>query len=225
MAIAALRRREERLIRNLSEKEILLSEVHHRVKNNLNIISSLLSLQASTIKTPDKAIAAFRNSCDRIMAMSLVHEELYKSRDFAGVDMSEYIATLTKQLVSAYATGDDVCLRMDAHGVRLSVNESVPCGLILNELITNAFKYAFPDGRRGSIRIDMKETEDSFIELEVADDGVGFPKESLDRDGEESGSLGHTLVRILVQQLDGTMAVSTDRGTTFRIRFPKKDAG
>lgn len=225
MAIAALRRREERLIRNLSEKEILLSEVHHRVKNNLNIISSLLSLQASTIKTPEKAIAAFRNSCDRIMAMSLVHEELYKSRDFAGVDMSEYIATLTKQLVSAYATGDDVNLRMNVHGVRLSVNESVPCGLILNELVTNAFKYAFPDGRRGSIRVDMKETEDSFIELEVADDGVGFPRESLDREGEEGGSLGHTLVRILVQQLDGTMAVSTDRGTAFRIRFPKKDAG
>ncbi len=222
ITVGALKRREELLMQNLTEKEILLSEVHHRVKNNLNIISSLLNLQASTIKTPEHAIAAFKNSGERIQAMSLVHEELYKSRDFAGVDMGAYIATLSKQLVSAYGTGDGVKLSMNAAGVRLRVNESIPCSLILNELVTNAFKYAFPDGRTGTIRIEMRETQDAFVELEVADDGVGLPKELIDFDGEESGSLGHTLVRLLVAQLDGTMTVTADHGTAFNIRFPRK---
>jgi two-component sensor histidine kinase len=225
MAMTALKRREEHLIRNLSEKEILLSEVHHRVKNNLNIISSLLSLQASTIKTPGQAIAAFQNSGERIMAMSLVHEELYKSRNFAGVDMGEYIDKLAKQLELAYdASGRRVQLKINTSGVLLSVEASIPCGLILNELVTNAFKYAFPERRSGTITIEMRETEDGYVELDEADDGVGLPDDFADSGGEESGSLGLTLVRLLVAQLDGTMKVTTEGGTAFRIRFPKRSA-
>jgi two-component sensor histidine kinase len=224
IAMAALKRREEHLIRNLAEKEILLSEVHHRVKNNLNIISSLLNLQSSTIKTPEQAIAAFQNSRERIIAMSLVHEELYKSRDYTGVDMGAYLDKLAKQLVFAYGPRKDVNLEMDANGVYLSVNASIPCGLILNEIVTNSFKYAFPDDRSGIIRVTVRQTEDEHIEIEAADDGIGLPEGLLGLNEEERGSLGLTLVRLLVGQLNGAMTVSVDHGTIYRIRFPKRTA-
>ncbi|HAE22531.1 MAG TPA: hypothetical protein DCG47_09465 [Spirochaetaceae bacterium] len=217
---------EERMQRSLAEKEILLREVHHRVKNNLNIVSSLLNLQAGAIKTPEDAIRAFRNSCDRILAMALVHEELYKSRDYASVDMGGYMEQLTRQLLTAYGSRDGLRLDFDSGGVRLTVSSSIPCGLIISELITNAFKYAFPDKRAGTIRVSLMRVEDGQVELRVADDGIGLPtryandEDAADAYSAGGSSLGLTLVRVLVAQLDGSLSIELDKGTLFRIRFP-----
>ncbi len=211
---------EERLERNLAEKEVLLREVHHRVKNNLNVISGLLNLQASTIQSPEQAIAAFQNSRERVMAMAMVHEELYKSRDYAHVDMEDYLQKLTRHLSLVYGARGDIRLVAQARGVSLSVSASIPCGLILNELITNAYKYAFPDGRQGSIRVSMSDAPDGMVGLVVADDGIGLPAGYAEEDRQDSGSLGLTLVRLLVEQLGGSMTASSRDGTTFSMAFP-----
>ena len=221
MDITERKRIEEALKKSLEEKEILLREVHHRVKNNLSIISSLLSLQSSMIRTPEQALTAFRNSRERIQAMSLVHEELYRSRDYTRVDMGEYVGRLLGQLDFAYGQDTNIDLIRQIENVELDVSTSIPCGLILNELITNAYKYAFPEGRRGTIQISLRLVQEGFAELEVTDDGVGIPA---GMDLENSDSLGLTLVRLLVEQLGGTLRVSSDAGTSFSIRFPVKGA-
>ena len=207
---------EEQLKRNLVEKEVLLREVHHRVKNNLNIISSLLNLQSSMIRSPADAMSAFGNSRDRIMAMSLVHEKLYQSTNYAQVNMQEYVGTLVSQLLVVYGQGRSVRLVFDASNVLLDVNTSIPCGLIMNELITNAFKYAFPDNREGTITLAMRKSASRDVELDISDDGVGMPADvALER----ADSLGLTLVRMLVEQLDGSIFVTREHGTSFHIQF------
>jgi PAS domain S-box-containing protein len=223
---------QDRLRNSLEEKEILLREVNHRVKNNLNVISSLLSLQAGLIQTPEQAIAAFGNSRDRVMAMALVHEELYKSMDYSRVDMGEYLDKLVNQLDVVHGESGRIRILHDAAGVILNVSTSIPCGLILNELITNSFKYAFPRDRHGDIRVAMKHVDNHEVELSVADDGVGLPE---GYDGTESGSLGMTLVHLLVKQLNGSLEAtssggspsggspsggSPSRGAKFKIVFP-----
>ncbi|OHD18846.1 MAG: hypothetical protein A2Y38_11515 [Spirochaetes bacterium GWB1_59_5] len=209
---------EERLRRSLAEKEVLLREVHHRVKNNLNVISSLLNLQSAVIETPEQALAAFQNSRDRIKAMSLAHEELYKSQDYSHVDMSEYLGELFNQLLVAYAAKDRISLSLDVKRIVLSVNAAIPCGLIINELITNAFKYAYPGGRQGEVRVSLSELGDGLLELRIADDGIGF---SQDQPATVGSSLGLTLVNLLVEQLGGGIQVSSSigSGSDFRIRF------
>lgn len=208
---------EDELKRSLEEKEILLQEVHHRVKNNLSIISSLLNLQSSMINTPEQALEAFRNSRERIQAMSLVHEELYKSRDYSRVNMDQYIGKLLDQLAMAYGQDRGITLTCRIEDVELDVSTSIPCGLILNELITNAYKYAFPGDRTGTIRIHLFVTPEGTAEMTVADDGIGLPAGV---DPEKAGSLGLTLVRLLVEQLRGTLRMSAEYGSTFTIRFP-----
>jgi two-component sensor histidine kinase len=215
--ITERKRAEDQLRRSLEEKEVLLREVHHRVKNNLNVISSLLSLQSSSIKTPEQAMVAFRNSRDRIVAMALVHKELYESENYARVDMSEYLQNLTRHVLKAYGSGSNIHLNVEAEGIALSVNTSIPCGLILNELITNAFKHAFPNGRTGEIRIHFGAANDESFEFSVSDDGIGLPESCGGR-----GTLGLTLVRLLTEQLEGTMDVFAENGTHVRVRFPRK---
>ncbi len=210
---------EEKILQSLEEKEVLLREVHHRVKNNLSIISSLLNLQAERIQTPEEAVAAFLNSKDRILAMALVHEELYKSGDFSRMDMARYLEDLTQSLISAYNPDLAVEVDIKVEKIFLSLNASIPCGLILNELITNAFKHAFPGGKSGKLQVLFKNTDAENLEFSIADTGIGLPR------GFESGtgtSLGLTLVRGLVEQLDGALEISVDNGTCFRIRFPQK---
>ncbi|HSV56544.1 MAG TPA: PAS domain-containing protein, partial [Magnetospirillaceae bacterium] len=213
------KRIEEELKRNVEEKELLLREVHHRVKNNLSIISSLLNLQASMIKTPEQALAAFQNSIERIQAMSLVHEELYKSMDHSRVNMEEYVGKLVAQLALAYGEDRVIALTRRIEKMELDVSTSIPCGLILNELITNAYKHAFPEGRAGTILIDLGITPEGFVEMRVSDDGIGMPAGI---DLESSDSLGLTLVRLLVDQLRGTLRMSAGHGTVFSIRFPAR---
>ncbi len=214
------KRIEEELKRNVEEKEILLREVHHRVKNNLSIISSLLNLQSSMIKTPEQALAAFQNSRERIQAMSLVHEELYKSMDYSRVNMEDYVGKLVAQLALAYGEDRGITLSRRIENVVLDVSTSIPCGLILNELITNAYKYAFPGGRTGTIQIDLRITPEGIAEMRVADDGIGMPAGI---DLKTSDSLGLTLVRLLVDQLRGSLRMNTGNGTAFDIWFPAQD--
>jgi PAS domain S-box-containing protein len=211
---------EDQLRRNLEEKEVLLREVHHRVKNNLNVVSSLLNLQSSAIQTPDEALVAFQNCRDRIMSMALVHEELYKSRNYARVDMSEYLDKLTRHLLQAHGSGERIRLSAEAKGIVLSVSTSIPCGLILNELITNAFKHAFPNGANGEIHVSLHKVDDQYFDLAVSDNGIGLPEACVRH---MNGSLGLTLVRLLTDQLEGNMEVSNQNGTRYRIRFTQDE--
>jgi PAS domain S-box-containing protein len=207
---------EEKLRSNLEEKQILLREVHHRVKNNLSVISSLLNLQSATITNPEQAIMAFRNSRDRIMAMALVHMELYESGDFASIDMGTYLANLTRQIALVNENAGQVNLVSHADSLMLDLQVAVPCGLILNELITNAYKYACRDGMKADIDVCMARSGDGQFTITVSDNGPGLPAGY-----ENSGSLGITLVRLLVGQIDGTMDIdSSADGTIIRIQFP-----
>jgi PAS domain S-box-containing protein len=206
----------KRLEQNLEEKQILLREIHHRVKNNLSVISSLLNLQSATITNPEQAIEAFRNSRDRIMAMALVHMELYESGDFARIDMGTYLGNLTRQIALVNENAGQVSLVSHAENLMLDLQVAVPCGLILNELITNAYKYASRDGMKAGIDVVMARTGDGQFTISVSDNGPGLPAGY-----ENTGSLGFTLVKLLVDQIDGTMDIdSSGDGTTIRIRFP-----
>lgn len=219
--IGKRKRAEIQLNRGLDEKQVLLREIHHRVKNNLNIISSLLNLQALSLRTPDDAMEAFRISRNRVMSLALVHEELYRSQDYSRVDMDKYIGTVTSSLLKALGPGGRVRAEAEANGIELNIDLAIPCGLILNELITNAVKHAFPDERKGCIRVTLKKTGDHEIELSVADDGVGIPRP----EGVSGhGGLGLDLVELLVQQLRGSMMVETKNGAAYRIRFPSADS-
>jgi two-component sensor histidine kinase len=202
----------------LGEKEIMLKEIHHRVKNNMQLISSLLSLQASHIK--DKAaLNAFDISQSRIRSMMLIHENLYASKDFSNIDFSKYISQLASHLSSSYGVDSKgIQLKIDVHGILLNMNHGVPCGLIVNELVINAFKYAFPKGKKqkkNTITVSMR-SMGKKIKLAVGDNGVGLPKSI---DPKHSRSLGFQLVDTLVKQLNGTLNVSREHGTAFTIIF------
>lgn len=214
---------ERRLKDNLEEKQILLREVHHRVKNNLAVISSLLNLQSSTITDPAKAIDAFKNSRDRIMAMALVHMELYESGNFARIDMHTYIRNLTDHIATVNERAGASRLDSETEPILLDLQVAVPCGLILNELITNAYKYALSEG--GHIELSMKRGEGGSIVMTVKDNGPGLPEGY-----ESSESLGLTLVRLLVGQIDGELTItSSSVGTQVRVVLPdpsmKADGG
>ena len=206
---------EDQIKAQLQEKEVLLREIHHRVKNNLQIISSLLHLQSKKVNQ-DEARDLFTESQARIRSMALIHERLYQSDDLAQVDFAAYLDGLTEHLFRSYATRSDVVSReIDAQGGSLSVDRAIPCGLIVNELVTNALQHAFPDGQAGTIQVGYKES-DGHGELTVADDGVGADAD-LDAD---TGSLGLQLVRGLVQQLGGELTIDRTAGLRFTITVP-----
>ena len=211
------RKEDEETIRSsLKEKEVLLKELHHRVKNNLNVISTLLDLQAEAIDDP-KALRAMRESRNRVKSIALVHEQLYQSENLAKVDFKRYISDLVSQLFSAYGTNEgSVTLEMDLDDLPVAIDTGIPFGLILNELVSNALKYAFPAGRTGILRIGLKKRDGGTNELLVSDDGIGLP-EGLDFMNAES--LGFQLVTILVRQLGGQIELVKGRGTTFRMTF------
>jgi two-component sensor histidine kinase len=215
--IAERMRAEEQIKASLKEKEVLLKEIHHRVKNNLQIVSSLLHLQSQYIKD-QPALDVLVESQNRIRSMALIHERLYRSQDLASIDFAVYIQDLTTHLIRSYrARPAPIDLKIDAQDVYLAVDTAIPCGLITNELISNALKHAFPDGKAGEIRIKMELEGDRQFTLIVGDNGVGFPP---DVDFENTESLGMQLVNTLVNQLDGTIELhSDDEGAEFRITF------
>jgi PAS domain S-box-containing protein len=202
----------------LGEKEVLLKEIHHRVKNNLQVISSLLSLQSNhTLDEPTQAL--FQDSRDRVRAMALVHEHLYQSNDLARINFSDYVQTLLTRMVHSYNLPDrQIEVQTDVDEVALPIDTAIQCGLIINELMTNALKHAFPNGRAGCVCIALRpHTADSFA-LVVRDDGVGLPP---DFDLTQTKSLGLQLVSTLTTQLKGTIAVENGGQTVFQIVFPR----
>jgi PAS domain S-box-containing protein len=212
--IAERKRVEQQMLSSLQEKEVLLKEIHHRVKNNLQIISSLLSLQSEKIGNRDPA-RTFRESQDRIRSMALIHEKLYQARDISHVDFAEYVRSLTAYLFRSYVTGPGIQLAMDIDDISLDIDKAIPCGLIINELVSNSLKYAFPAGRRGEVRITLSKGGKGYV-LVVADNGIGLPP---GLDFRNTPSLGLQLVNTLVSQLEGAVELAPDAGTAFRITF------
>ncbi len=210
---------EDRLKAALKEKEVLLKEIHHRVKNNLQIITSLLNLQASRVSS-DVVLNHLRDSQNRIRAIALIHEKLYQSDDLAHVDFAEYIKTILDELLKIYSSGTGrIACRVSVTCGALALDKAIPCGLLVNEVVTNSLKYAFPPEFSGNaeIRLSMREVDEKQILLEIADNGVGIP-ESIDLDGLET--LGLLLVKILTRdQLKGTLSIERCQGTLVRVGF------
>ncbi len=204
----------------MEEKESLLKEVHHRVKNNLQLISSLLNLQAG--KQSDARVAElFLDSRNRVRSMALVHENLYRAGSFARIQMASHIRTLCYHLARAYGTGDDrVSVEVNIEDVELDLDRALSCGLIVNELFSNALKHAFPGDRSGTISVRLYASGPGSLTLAVADDGIGLAK-----GWEAIGSLGLQLVQDLVDQLRGRLDMTTDNGTTFMITFNGNSSG
>ncbi|MCD6116852.1 GAF domain-containing protein, partial [bacterium] len=214
--------KDEQMRNSLKEKEVLLKEVHHRVKNNLQVISSLLSLQTKQVKDK-KSLELFRETRDRVRSISLVHERLYATKDFSSIDFNDYVYNLGYELFRTYGINPDrVSLNININNVVLDVESAVPCGLVINELISNSLKYAFPGSsnkRKGRVTISMKEKQNGIIELKVSDNGVGVPEgiDILHLD-----SLGLKLVSILVEdQLQGKIRISSKEGLSYKISFKK----
>ncbi len=199
-----------------ARNETLMREIHHRVKNNLQVILSLLSVQSENVRDP-VALAIIAESESRIRSVSLVHEKLYRSDDLGAIDFAEYIDDLCVNLFHSFGhSASGVRLEVKVDGARLDVDSAVPCGLIVNELVSNALKHAFPDGRSGAVTVVMN-TVGNRVELVVRDDGVGWP-DALEIDN--SKGLGLQLVSLLANQLDGELDVlERHAGTALRIRF------
>ena len=207
---------EEKIKASLKEKEVLLQEIHHRVKNNMQVVSSLLSLQSERIKD-SQYTEMFKESQNRIRSMALVHEKLYQSENLAEINVNEYITSLVHRLFRSYEVRTDrVAVTIEVEDISLGINAAVPCGLIINELVSNSLKHAFPDKRKGGIKIKLCSVNGN-VELTVADNGVGMPE---DFDFRTTDSLGLDLVCTLAEyQLDGEITVDRSEGTAFTITF------
>ena len=205
---------------NLHEKEVLLKEVHHRVKNNLQIISSIFSLQRDHVADDPRSLALLHESQNRIRSMSFIHESLYQNTNFSQVDFAQYIGGLSRNLVMSYSLTGKVLLHTELQPLMLDLDKAIPCGLILNELISNALKHAFPGNNGGNINIGLVE-EEGTVRITLGDDGAGFPADYVeDRDR----GLGMELVEMLIDQLDGQIGRSGPeeaQGTSYLITFER----
>jgi two-component sensor histidine kinase len=210
---------EDALAKSLDEKEMLLKEIHHRVKNNLMIISSLLNLQSRYIEDKD-ARDVFKESQNRAKSMAMIHERLYHSTDLKNIDFGDYIMSLTTDLYHTMVLDSDrIKLDIDVEDVKIDINNMVPLGLIVNELITNSMKYAFPNHKSGYIKIQLYR-EHEKITLVVSDNGIGLPE---DVDYRKTNSLGLQLVKSLTDQIDGEIRLDKSQGTTFTIIFEEQN--
>jgi PAS domain S-box-containing protein len=215
--ITERKKAEEKIKASLKEKEVLLQEMHHRVKNNLQVMSSLLKLQSRQIGD-ERYAEMLKESENRVKTMALIHEKLYQSEDLAGIDLGGYVKSLVRGLFSAYgAEAGRIKLRTEFEDIRLGVNYAMPCGLVINELVSNSLKHAFPDGKGGEIRVAMRAIGENEVELVVSDNGVGIPAGLDFRNAE---SLGLRLVSMLAEeQLGGQVELDRTEGTRFEIRF------
>lgn len=197
------------------DKEMLIKEVHHRVKNNLMIISSLLNLQSRYIQD-EESRKIFEESQNRTKSMALIHERLYASNDLKKIDFADYIHSLMRDLFNTYYTGrNQIHLNLDVNDVKVDVDNAVPLGLIINEMVTNSFKYAFPEDEDGVIGITFHKHGNEYL-LEVYDDGIGIP---LEIDLKNTDSLGVLLINNLTSQINGKLELERNHGTKFRIEF------
>jgi len=237
--ITEIKRVEEELRASLREKTVLLKEVHHRVKNNLQVIASLLDLQAESIQDP-QVLRVFQNSQHRIRSMALIHETLYVSEDLARIDAAGYVHGVVNYLCMAYSAWDSaISVKVQVDEVPLDMDTAIPCGLIINELVSNALRYAFPPegdrppkgdrppegdqprGEGGEIRVELRAAGDGQLCLVVSDNGVGLPP---DVDWQDPPSLGLQLIHMLTRQLRGTLALDRSPGTAFKITFAEPKA-
>ncbi len=207
---------EENMKVSLQEKEVLLREIHHRVKNNMQIISSLLRLQSRTVKDA-KIVEKFKESQNRIRSMALIHEKLYQTEDLTRINFAQYIRSLTVHLFHTYKVNPNI-IRMvtEMKNVFLDINKAIPCGLVLNELVSNSLKHAFPDNKKGEIRVKLFTTKQGKNKLVVSDNGIGLP---LTVNLREPETLGLQLVVDLVKQVDGTIRLERTSGTSVYITF------
>lgn len=218
--ITERRRAQQRLEDALLEKTVLLNEVHHRVKNNLQVITSLLNLQ-SDFAGDTRVRAILAESCGRVRAMALTHQLLYERKDFSRLDLGDYLDRLVQSIRGTYrAAGGRISLLLElpADGVQLDLERTIPCGLLVNELVTNAFKHAFPNEREGQIVIRLIEDPPGQITFSVYDDGVGLPTEETLA---QSSSLGLQLVQLFVEQLHGELRIDRTTGSRFSVTFPR----
>ncbi len=209
------KKNEERITQSLKEKEVLLKEVHHRVKNNMQVISSILNLQSSYVKDT-YALNLLKECQNRIKSMAFIHESLYQTKNFESVNFSEYITTLTKNLVHTYSINSKkIKLILTLDKLFLNLDSSIPCGLIINEIVSNSLKYAFPDNRDGIIFVTLK-VDNNNVRIEAGDNGIGIPSHI---DVKHTETLGLQLVDTLVEQINGTLILERNRGTKFIIEF------
>ncbi len=214
------KRQEDEQARAYAERALLLKEIHHRVKNNLQVISSLFYLQAQ--RTEQESVRKLLDeSRGRLQSIAIIHEKLYRSQHLASIDFGDYLRELTSSLTSAIGVqAPHVDVRIDAAEIFLDIDRAIPCALIVNELVSNSLKHAFPDGRRGRVQIAVR-AADSDLELEVTDNGIGLPP---DLDFRSVTTLGLQLVASLTKQLHGTVELGRAEGTSFRIHFPASPA-
>jgi two-component sensor histidine kinase len=205
------------LERRVKEKDILLGEIHHRVKNSLQVVSSLLSLEADRISDPS-VIEMLQNSQNRIRSMAMIHQTLYQSKDFGRVDFHAFLDSFMPTLIQSYVVHpEQVTLSTHVSDIQLPIDAAIPCGLIVNELISNALKHAFPDQRKGEITVDFAHDQAGHATLSVSDDGVGIRE---DFQLESSKTLGMQLVHLLAGQIGGNVSTHRASPTRFTVRFP-----
>jgi PAS domain S-box-containing protein len=213
--IDSLKNAEENFRTSLEAKELLLRELHHRVKNNMQIISSLLSLQSQHIKDK-RDLKIFESSQTRVKTMAIIYEELYSTQDFTHINLAEYIQNLTKELLTTYITNPRrIKLTVDVKEFKMELETAIPLGLLINEIVSNSLSYAFPDDRNGEIIVKLQKTDDKFV-LNVRDNGVGIQE---DIDFKKADTLGFQLINNLVNQLDGEIKLNTSKGTAFTVKF------
>jgi len=201
---------------SLKEKEILLKEIHHRVKNNLCVVASLLELQSNTVADPQLA-QMFEESQNRLYSMALIHEKLYRSTNLAQINFGEYLEDLVTNLFHSYNISDNrILLQVIAEPISLNLETATPCGLIANELVSNTLKHAFPDGANGTVSVECYQTGDGKIHLFVKDNGIGFPQ---NLDFRKTNSMGFQVVCTLTEQLEGSIELSRQTGTAFHLIF------
>lgn len=202
------------IVESLKEKEVMLKEIHHRVKNNLQIISSILNLQSSFV-TDENTLEILQESRNRIRSMAIIHENLYRTEDFSSINFADYLMNLVTNLISSYRINDDIQLVSDIDRIDLVLDQAIPCGLLVNELITNSLKYAWPNQKNATIKMGLKEVNGEVL-LRIGDNGIGLPMafEELNTD-----TLGLQLVVTLVEQLDGKLSVNCENGTEYLVKF------
>jgi two-component sensor histidine kinase/ABC-type amino acid transport substrate-binding protein len=209
---------EHRLEKSLKEREILLSEIHHRVKNNLAIVTAMLQIEAMNIE--DETIQhALSNSIMRIRSMAMIHEQLYSNGDFKFIQIQTYVTELVGSIEELYGKKSRIRIEKEIDAIQMNINIAIPCALVINELVTNAYEHAFPDGRNGTIGIRFRKIDDT-LHLVIEDDGIGMPEDTVKAG---NSSVGLMLVDVLASQLEADYAVETKPGTTFSFSFKNQD--
>lgn len=202
---------------NLGEKELLLKEIHHRVKNTMNVVISLINLQKGKIESKEKYLEVFQDISNRIYSIALVHDRLYTTGDLSHINMKEYIEIMIRHLSAIFDTGGQIKIVSTVENILLDIEKAIPCGIILNETVTNAIKHAYPNDKTGAIEVHLTKAFDKTCTLIIRDNGVGLPA---DTKPENPASMGLQLIVLLTEQLAGKLDISTEKGARFQIQFP-----